>query len=68
MYLVSVRPGEGNLSLPHWIDEWNTEDDSTQQNGNRTFHLRLLAESMMNVITEKSVIGVWVVDVNRGGS
>jgi hypothetical protein len=68
VYLVSVRPGEGSLSPPPWVDEWDTEDDNAPLNGNRTFQLKLITECMMNSITEKLVIGEWVLGVKRGGS
>jgi hypothetical protein len=55
-YYIRIRPGEGSLRLPEWVNDWNTDDDSKFNNGNRTLHLASSVETMLRNITEKKVI------------
>jgi hypothetical protein len=52
VYQILWKPGEGNLRVPSWVNDWTTEDDSTPKSGNKTFRLSLLVEAMMRAITE----------------
>lgn len=65
-YFIRIGSGEGNLDIPKWVLEWSTDDDSTLNNGNRTYELRLLALAMVNAISERKESGEWILKVGRG--
>ncbi|MFN0106877.1 MAG: hypothetical protein ACKV2U_32890 [Bryobacteraceae bacterium] len=55
IYEILIRPGDGNLSRPKWVQEWSTDDDSIAKNGSKTFQLALLVDAMSRSITESNV-------------
>lgn len=65
IYMIKMRPGPGNLDVPQWVNAWSTNDDTTAINGNRTFQLKLIAQAMLNSITENSVFLEYVLEVGR---
>ena len=66
IYFVKMRAGDGNLSVPAWVSDWNTEDDTLAENGNRTFQLKLIAEAMINAISERVVFCEYILKIGRG--
>jgi len=55
-YYIRIRPGEGSLRLPEWVDDWSTDDDTNPRNGDLTLHLASSVETMQRNITEKRII------------
>ncbi|HLK63013.1 MAG TPA: hypothetical protein VKU19_06215 [Bryobacteraceae bacterium] len=66
VYYLKMRAGEANLSVPAWVIDWNTDNDSVVTNGNRTFLLTLLVQAMANGITERVVFCEYMLKVGKG--
>ena len=65
VYEIRMSAGEGNLACPQWVKNWSTEADDKPTNGNRTFQLALLVESMIRSITEANVFCEQYISVGR---
>lgn len=65
IYMIRMRPGQGNLDVPLWVNAWSTDDDSNARNGNRTFQLKLIVQAMINSIAENSVFLEYILEVGR---
>ena len=66
IYDIKMRGGEGNVDVPDWVSSWNTDDDSQGSNGNRTFQLTPLIDTMNRAITQHVVFCEYVVTIRRG--
>jgi hypothetical protein len=66
LYRIQLQPGTANLQTPAWVREWNTDNDQTPEQGNRTLHLNLLVETMVRAITEKVVFSSQCILLGRG--
>lgn len=51
-YRIRLRAGDGNLSVPPWVQEWSKVDSKSQAD---TPHLDSLVEAMVRASTEKVV-------------
>lgn len=65
IYLIRMRPGQGNLDVPPWVNAWTTDDDSAVSAGNRTFQLKLIVQSMINSVTENRAFLEYILEVGR---
>jgi hypothetical protein len=66
VYRLSLRPGPGNLSVPAWVRDWSTDDDSSASEANKTYRLGLLVQTMENAISERQLCSEWFLKVNGG--
>lgn len=66
IYQIRMHAGEGNLSPPPWVQEWNTDYDLSPNNGNKTFQVALIVESMVHGITEDNVFCEKYIALGRG--
>ena len=66
IYDIKMRGGDGNVDVPDWVLSWNTDDDSRDSSGNRTFQLMPLIDTMNRAITQHVVFCEYVVSIGRG--
>ncbi|MBU1949707.1 MAG: hypothetical protein KJ970_00020 [Candidatus Eisenbacteria bacterium] len=52
-FLISFRPGEGNLRFPEWVSSWSTRDDRERSELSRTLYLELLIRAMQNSVLDE---------------
>lgn len=52
-YRIRLSPGLANLSVPVWVKDWSTEDDTSPTQDTRTLYFSLLVEALTRSITEK---------------
>ncbi|MGA2184682.1 MAG: hypothetical protein ABSH47_16805 [Bryobacteraceae bacterium] len=66
IYRVRLRPGLGNVAVPHWVRDWSTDNDAYPGEGNKTFQLALLVEAMVKGITENTLVCEQYITFGRG--
>jgi len=65
-YRIRLMPGEGNLRLPLWVEDWTALDDSLPLWGNRTLKLNLFVEAMVRSIQEQVPLSEHYILLGRG--
>lgn len=65
-YRVRFMPGDGNLRLPLWVEDWSVVDDSLPLWGNRTLKLNLFVEAMIRSIQEQVPLSEHYILLGRG--
>lgn len=65
-YRIRLMPGEGNLRLPLWAEDWSAADDSLPLWGNRTLKLNLFVEAMIRSIQEQVPLSEHYILLGRG--
>lgn len=67
VYHIRMSPGQNNADPPPWVNEWSTAEDWKQENGNRTYNLKLLVQAMTNAMAESSVFCHYVLVIKGKG-
>lgn len=65
-YRIRLMPGDGNLRLPLWVEDWTAADDSLAVLGNRTLKLDLFVEAMVRSIQEQVPLSEHYILLGRG--
>ncbi len=66
VYRIQLRPGQGNLATPVWVEELSTRSDQSPEQGDRTLHLDFFVDALLKGVAEDLVFSEQYFLLGRG--
>lgn len=66
IYRIQLRPGQGNLAAPVWVETLSTHTDQSPEQGDRTLHLDFFVEALLKGVAEDLVFSEQYFLLGRG--